>query len=402
MSNTKELAIDGGAPVRSEPMPARRALGDAEVAKLNECVEYYRSQDVDPGYQGPFEDAYCEAFAAYQGGGFADAVATGTASVYVSVRALSLPEGAEILVSPITDPGTLSAIILAGCRPKLVDSAPMSFSAGVTQFMERTDERTRAMIFVHAAGQPTDLRPLRRFCDERDIRLIEDCSQAHGAESDGEKVGRFGHISCFSTMYRKAHMTGASGGVVYSLDIDLYRMALVHADRGKPRWREDFDDRDPSGYLAPALNLHADELSCAIGQASLARLDETRRARLSYLQGVQEGLRTTDSVCRGMEISSCHSPFYYPVFVDTVQIRQEKTRFAEAVRAEGIGLNPDYRYLVEDWAWIQPYLVDSFKCESARAARDSAFCLYVNERYGKPEVEDTLASIDKVTAVYRK
>jgi len=73
----------------------------------------------------------------------------------------------------------------------------------------------------------------------------------------------------FSSMYSKAHMTGPSGGVVYCRDLELFRKALAHSDRGKPRWREDFSDRDPSTYLFPALNHHTDEISCAIGVASL-------------------------------------------------------------------------------------------------------------------------------------
>ena len=66
-------------------------------------------------------------------------------------------------------------------------------------------------------------------------------------------------------MYRKAHSTGPSGGLVYSRNLDVFRSALVHSDRGKPRWRDDFDDRNPSTYLVPALNHHTDEISCAIG-----------------------------------------------------------------------------------------------------------------------------------------
>src|SRR5262249_60313236 len=94
----------------------------------------------------------------------------------------------------------------------------------------------------------------------REIREREDCSGAFCARHKAKPVGTFGDIAAFSTMYRKAHMTGPSGGLVYSTNLDIFRSALTHSDRGKPRWRDDFDDRNPSTYLAPALNHHTDEI----------------------------------------------------------------------------------------------------------------------------------------------
>ena len=92
-------------------MPARFALGDGEVQMIQEAIAFYRAKKIDPGYQEHFEKLYTDGFVAMMGGGYADAVASGTAALYVSLAALDLPKGSEVLVSPITDPGTLSAIV---------------------------------------------------------------------------------------------------------------------------------------------------------------------------------------------------------------------------------------------------------------------------------------------------
>src|SRR5437868_668540 len=118
------LAIDGGKAVRSLPMPGRFALGPAEIAMLEEAIRYYRERDLDPGYQGAFEKIYTDDFVAMMGGGYADSVATGTAAVFLSVAALELPKGSQVIVSPITDPGTLSSITMNGLRPRLADTRP--------------------------------------------------------------------------------------------------------------------------------------------------------------------------------------------------------------------------------------------------------------------------------------
>lgn len=395
-ARNEKLAIYGGEPIRRTHMPPRLALGDDEVRMIEQVIAYYREQQVDPGYQGPFEKLYTDAFVAMMGGGYADAVATGTASLFVALAALDLPKGSEVLISPITDPGSLSAIILNGLKPKLCDSMPDSYNIGLDQVLARLTPEVSAICLVHAAGQAAEADQIVAAAHTSGIRVLEDASQAHGAKIRGRPVGSFGDIAAFSTMYRKAHMTGPSGGLVYCRDLDLYRRVLAHADRGKPRWREDFSDRDPSTYLFPALNHHTDEISCAIGVASLGRLDDTIRRRLSYVTDVAAGLAEQARICHPYPLSPSDSPFFFPIIVDTDRIGCSKIEFAEAVRAEGIDLNPHYRFVVDEWPWVQPYLADDFKTENARSIRDRSFCLYLNENYGEVEADDTVEAILKV------
>ncbi len=395
MTARSALAIDGGSKIRETPMPARFALGPAEREWVDKVFAHYAPLGIDPGYQGHFEELYCAAFARFMGGGHADAVATGTSALYVALAALGLPAGSEVLVSPITDPGSISAIVLNGLVPRLVDSAPGSYNVDAERVRERIGPKVRAAMIVHSTGQAADIAPIAALLREKGIALLEDCSQSHGASRDGAKVGTFGDIAAFSTMYRKAHVTGASGGVVYARDRAVFERALAHADRGKPRWRADFDDRDPSNYLFPALNHHTDEISCAIGIASLERLPRTIAARLAYVRGVCAGLAGNNAV-RPRAYSDADSPFVHPVFVDLPGGAAAKKRFAEAVRAEGIPLNPHYMYVVHEWPWVRPHLADAFDCPNATAARDASFCLYLNENYGPAEAADTVAAIDKV------
>ena len=388
--------------MREEPMPARVALGDAEIKMMQECLAYYRDRKLDPGYQGVFEKHYTDAFVAMMGGGYADAVATGTAALYVAIAALALPRGSEVLVSPITDPGTLSAIILNGLVPKLVDSSRNSYNIGLKQFAERVTPSTKALVIVHSAGQACEIDKIAVKAKEHGIKVVEDCSQAHGAQIMGRPVGTFGDIAAFSTMYRKAHIAGAAGGVVYSRNLDLFRSALAHSDRGKPRWREDFDDRNPNTFLFPALNLHTDEVSCAIGIASVSRLKDTVIRRLAFVAEFSARLIEESAVCQAYPWSPADSPFFLPVIVDVERIRCSKVEFALAVEKEGIGLSAHYHYLVREWPWVQPYLADQFDTPHARFIRDRSFNLYLNENYGEKEAMDAVESIIKVEREFSK
>jgi dTDP-4-amino-4,6-dideoxygalactose transaminase len=390
------LAIHGGAPLRTRPMPPRLAIAETEVAALNEALTYYRERQIDPGYQGPFEQRYTEAFVRRMGGGHADAVATGTSALFVALAALGLPPGSEVIVSPVTDPGTISAIILNRLVPRLADSRPDSYNMGVEQFCARVTPAVRAAVVVHSIGEPADILAIVAEARARGVRVIEDCSQSHGARVKGRPVGSFGDIAAFSTMYRKAHVTGASGGIVYTGDLALHRQARAHADRGKPSWRGDFNDRDPNQFLFPALNHHTDELSCAVGTASLARLDDTILRRLTFLAELTGRVRDRVKICRPYGYTPNMSPFIYPVIVDSDRITCTKQEFAAAVLAEGIGLNPHYQYLVADWPWAKPHLADTFDTPNARSIRDRSFCLYLNENYGISEASDCCNAILKV------
>jgi dTDP-4-amino-4,6-dideoxygalactose transaminase len=396
------LAIDGGHAVRDRPMPPRCALGEAEAEALQEAVSYYRDKKIDPGYQGIFEKRYTDRFVEFMGGGYADAVATGTAALFIAVAALRLPRGSEVIVSPVTDPGCLGAIVLNGLTPRLADSAPGTFNVGVEQFVARITPEVRALMVVHSLGRAADIAHLVSAARERDIRVIEDCSQSHGARVEARPIGTFADIAAFSTMYRKNHMTGGAGGVVYSKDLARFRQALAHADRGKPTWSDDFDDRNPNQFLFPALNFHTDEFSCAIGAASLARLQDTISRRLGFVSELSSRLMAHSEVCAPFGYTLNDSPFVHPILVDRDRICCTKKEFAKAVMAEGIGLNPHYQYLVADWPYLKPYLADDFDTPNARDIRDRSFMLYLNENYGEAEVSDCINAIAKVEKHYAR
>ena len=280
-------------------MPARFALGEAEIAQIHEVIAYYQEKKVDPGYGGVFEKAYTDAFVKFMGGGYADAVATGTASLYIAVAALDLPAGSEVIVSPITDPGTLSSIILNHLVPRVADSEPGTFNMGPEQFVARITPKTRAVMLVHSLGRAADVVGVVKEAHARGIRVIEDCSQSHGARVKGRPIGNFGDIAAFSTMYRKAHMTGGAGGVVFSNDIDLHHRALAMADRGKPSWRPDFDDRNPNQFLFPALNLPHRRNLLRHRRFVAAALDRTRLLkRLTFLAELTGRLNDRAEICK--------------------------------------------------------------------------------------------------------
>ncbi len=399
---TQKLAFDGGTPVRATPMPARIGFGPEEEKELMECIAHYRNLDSDPPYIGLWNQRFSEAFAEYQGGGFSLPVSSGTGALYVSLSSLGLPKGSTVLTSPVTCSGVLGSIQALGFVPKVVDSAPSSFNIDAEQVAARISDDVSCLLVTHAAGEPVDVPAIKSILKNRSIVILEDCSQATGASIRGEKVGTWGEISAFSTMYRKNLAAGASSGLVFTRDFETYRTALSYSDRGKPVWRLDLNLRDPQYASFPALNWNSSEMSNAIGLASLRRLDKTNELRRVFLQKLFVALADAETVCSPYAFHNGFAPFYFPIFVDQKKIKVSVEQFATAVEAEGIPLGAKYGCLVNTWPWITEYLSDTFVARNALLARNSSFNLHLNENYGELEIKNIVEALAKVSAAYTR
>lgn len=399
--NRSELAINGGPKVREKPLPHRRLFGEDELEAIRKVFEYSWREGVDFGYQGKYEKLYTDKFCEFQGGGFADAVSSGTSAIYLALMALNIEHGRDVIVSPVTDPGGVAAIIIAGMNPVIADSTPNSFNVGPDQFEEAITSNTRAAIFTHVGGCPIDIEPVVEIAKARGIKIIEDCSQAHGALYKGKRVGRFGDIAAYSAMFHKNHATGGCGGLVYTENEDYYWRVRSLADRGKPFHSPDYDLRKPSEFLFPALNFNLDELSCAIGLSTLSRLQETIEKRCEIARKIDVALAESSSVvfpCK--TLPGCKpSLYFHTVGVAVDKLRVPKKEFAQAVAAEGIWINPHYDYVVSDWKWLQQYLKHETKTPNPIDLRDRTFNILFNERFSDEDIRDIILSIVKVESV---
>ncbi len=365
-------------------------MGALEAIK--KVFEFYGEADF--GYQGEFEKRYTDDFIQYQGGeGYADAVCSGTAALYIAIASLQIAEGSHVMVSPITDPGTINAIILNRLIPVIVDSMSGSYNIGLEQVIERVTPKTKAIVVVHAGGKAAPIAEITEEMQKRGIKVIEDCSQAHGAEYKGRKVGTFGEIAAFSTMYRKNHATGGCGGVVYTKNQELYRLARANADRGKPFFDNDYNEKNPATFLFPALNLNQDELSCALGSYTLSKLDATRQKRLKFLEELDSLLKHNNSVCSLMPFSNSDSPFFWQVFVDRRKAGCSAKLFGEKLAKLGIGINPHYDYILTEWDWSKKFYSDNFVPVNAIMCINNSFNLLFHEKHDSIYIKKIMKGI---------
>ena len=410
-----KLAIDGGEKVCNTPLPARSLFGEEEKAAAIALFDRVIAAGSVFGYNGAEEQAYEKEFAEFHGGGYADLVNSGTSAIFVALGALNLEPLSEVIAPPITDPGGIMPIPMLNCVPVIADAHPDSYNLGPEQIEEVLTERTRAIIVAHIAGEPVDMDPIMEIARSRNIPVIEDAAQAHGALYKGRLIGTIGDIAAFSTMSGKHHATGAQGGVVYTQDEELYWEAKRFADRGKP-FNTSFGSNVRIG-----LNLNGNDLAAAIGQVQLRKLPQILAGRRNFVKHLKEGMVDLETVSLGwMPPDSVSSYWFIRVHIDCDKLKVDKPTFVSALSAEGIPCAVSYRHLPSEAKWFRerntygtngyPWTAPEyegdknaiFPCPNCVKAAESHFSLSVNENYGEQEARDFAAALRKVENAYKK
>ncbi len=414
MRTVEKLAIDGGTPVRSTPMPKRIVIG----VEAREAVLALFDREMTQGggfdrYGGTEVDAFEAEFAAHVGTTFATATSSGTAAIHSALGALRLEPGDEVITPPITDAGAVMPIVWLGCLPIFADVDPDTFNLDPVSVAERVTDRTRAIVVTHLAGQPADLDPILAIARRHHLTVVEDCAQAHDAVYRGKLVGGIGHVGAFSLMSGKHTVAGGQGGMVVTSDETIYWNAKRFADRGKP-----FHSTETRNLFL-GLNYRMTELEAAIGRVQLGKLPSVVRRRRALVAQLGERIADLGAVRRGKVIEGGESSYWFLLLkVDESRLSVSKDRFAEAVAAEGMPVAARYDHVVYDAPWLrdrQTFGRSGYPwsalppdrqrrvaepCPNARRAIATHLLVFLHEGWTEREVDDLAAALRKVERAY--
>jgi perosamine synthetase len=409
----KPPPVHGGPRARRWPWPRRRHFDRRE----KQAVIRIMNREILSGdaivYAGVEEEAYCKAFAKYMGGGYADAVNSGTNAIYVALKALDLEPGSEVIVPPATDPGGTMPVAMNLCVPIAADSAPGSLLTSAEQLKAVMTDRTSAIVVAHISGHSVDMDPILELAAMRGIPVVEDCSQAHGALYKGRMVGTLGRISAFSTMFLKHHCTGSQGGVVFTLDPFLSVKAKRIADRGKP-----IGAQGNPGNLIASLNFNQDEISMAIGRVQLEKLPSSVRSRRVFAALVEAGLQGADSVTLIGDQPDCQGSYLFlMLLLDRSKLCCDSQAFASALAEEGIDdVGAGYPVFPTDQPWHSEGMVFGasglpwsmrqskprrFELANVRQAHQAIVRIHIHESLGVGEARDLVKAVKKIARYYR-
>ena len=228
-------------------------------------------------------------FAAWAGTEYAVALANGTVALDLALKALQIGAGDEVIVTSRTFLASVSSIVNAGAVPVFADVDLGSQNITLESIQRVLTARTRAIICVHLAGWPCDMDPIMALAKSHDLKVIEDCAQAHGALYKGRPVGSIGHVGAWSFCQDKIMTTGGEGGMVTTNDRQMWADMWAYKDHGKS-WDAVYEREHAPGFRwlheTFGTNWRMLEVQAVIGRIQLGRMEAWQAARLQNAQAI--------------------------------------------------------------------------------------------------------------------
>jgi dTDP-4-amino-4,6-dideoxygalactose transaminase len=335
----EKLAIEGGPKaVRNQltPWPQfdERAIKSVEEVLRSGKVNYWT------GKRGmEFEKRFAE----WQGSKYAISVATGTAALHVSLAALGIGPGDEVIVPSYTFIATSFSVVQAGAIPRFADVNLDDHCISVESAEKLVNERTKAIMPVHLYGNVCDMDKIHTFAKKHKLFVIEDNAEAFGGEYKGRKTGTLGQMAGCSFCQNKTFTTGGEGGMVTTDDEDLAWLARSFRDHGydvKQRLNLlELEQKLPYIHNMVGWNYRMTEMQSVIGLAELERMDSWNMpARRRNAKILMDALKPLPQVKYSpIDTPERRNGWYVLAFsLNIEQMRCDIKEFVKSAAAEGV------------------------------------------------------------------
>jgi dTDP-4-amino-4,6-dideoxygalactose transaminase len=236
---------------------------------------------------GPIVEQFEQELASYIGTSTCVACNSGTDALYLALRAFQIGPGDEVITTPFTFISTAQEITAVGATPVFIDIDPQTYNLDIHQVEAAITARTKAIIPVHLFGQPVDMTRLMAIAQAHHLVVIEDCAQATGSAWNGQKVGSFGHVGCFSFYPTKNLGACGDGGAITTNDETIaahLRMLREHGSKNR--------------YLheMTGINSRLDVIQAAILKVKLRYLDHWNAQRQAIAERYHQFLQSLPGV----------------------------------------------------------------------------------------------------------
>jgi dTDP-4-amino-4,6-dideoxygalactose transaminase len=277
---------------------------------------------------GPQVAQFEKELAAYVGVRHAIGVANGTDSLILSLRALGIGPGDEVITTPFTFFASSEAIDVVGATPVFADVETGSFCLDPVSVRARITPRTKAILPVHIFGHPADMREILDIAQDHNLRVIEDCAQAFGAQADGRVVGSLGDVGSFSFYPTKVLGCYGDGGMITTDSDELNERIRRLRNHGALR---------PFVHAEIGMNSRLDEIQAALLRIKLRRVDGDIAARRGIAAEYDQRLSGLSLVAPSLPERGAHAFNLY-----TVRIRDQRDRVRAALSEAHIGASQCY------------------------------------------------------------
>lgn len=422
----QQLAINGGSKTVVGDLPGWPQFCDEAKQAAMETLD---SGKVNY-WTGKKGVEFEEKFASFNGVGFAISTNSGTSALHTALAAMGIGPGDEVIVPSYTFIATSFCVLQAGAIPVFADVNRHDHCISVEDVERKITPRTKAIIPVHLYGNVCDMDPILELARKHDLRILEDCAQAHGATYKGRRVGSLGDAGAFSFCQSKAFTTGGEGGAIITSDENLAWECRSFRDHGynvRERVRLlELEQKLPYIHDRVGYNYRLTEMQSAIGIHELARFESWNLANRQ-----RNGQILLDSLSELSEILylPIHTAerqngfFVFPITLNMDQIDCDMKAFLNALTAEGVPNHPvfwpqcyqesayreqhgfgEVNFPFKSKEYTDPASADytTVKCENAAWHQDRTFITVVHPTLDEAQMHAIATGIKKVIQAYSK
>ena len=303
-----------------------RAQNEPLRDEINEAIRQVIDSSAFAG--GPFVAKFEEEFAAFCGSRYAVGVSNGTDALWLSLLALGVGPGDEVITVPSTFMATAEAITYTGAKPVFVDIDEVTYTMDVEALQDAITHRTKVIIPVHLFGQIADMDAILEIARARGIAVIEDACQAHGAEYKNRRAGTMSDAGCFSFYPGKNLGAMGEAGAVITDREDLATKLRILRDHGQVR---------KYAHTMVGWNSRMDGIQGAVLGVKLRHLEKANDCRRSNAARYNERLSGAPEIITPIEAAG--RKHVYHVYAVRVQNRE---RVQKALDSAGIGWGIHY------------------------------------------------------------
>lgn len=402
LADMEKPFIEGGsAPVRDGDdflVFGQPWVGEEEIAAVTEVL---RSRWIGTG---PVTRAFEAEFADYTGAAKAVAVNSATAALHLSLLALNVGPGDEVITTSMTFCSTVNVILHVGAKPVLADCDPYTQNILPEEIEKRITPRTKAIIPVHLAGRMCDMDRIMEIADAAGIPVIEDCAHAIETTLDGKHAGTYGALGCFS-FYATKNLTTGEGGMVIGNDEELVENVRALSLHGLTR--NAWSRFSASGFRhydveRPGFKYNLTDIASALGRVQLASLEERLPRRREIFERYNEAFSDLPLQLplpgKQNERLAYH---LYQVLVQPEHLTVDRDRILSAIQAENIGVGVHYT-AVHTLAYgreILGYAAEDLPNAANIGAR--TLSLPLSGTMSDRDVDDTIKAVRKVINWYK-
>jgi len=399
-NNGKQLAIDGGDPVRTEMLQyGKQSIDDTDKDAVLSVLDENKYLTTGPRVT-EFENIVKE----YIGTEYAVAVNSGTAALHTAIAALNLLPGDEVIVAAISFIATGNAVLYAGCIPVFCDVDQGTLNIDPDKIPALVTPRTRAVMAVDFTGQGCDYKALAHVCRKYNLVLIEDAAHSLGARIDSvdgsPRVGAYADLTTFS-FHPVKNITTCEGGMITTNNKEYYNRMMRFRNHGI---NKDYVDRASHEYdmILLGYNLRIPDLLCALGINQMKRLDKFVARRKAIAEVYDKAFERLDAYIRPLEQRYDNTYHIYIIKLLTENLTVGRDVVFEALRAEGIGVNVHYKPIYLHSYYHEVLGMQPGLCPVAEGVYKRIITLPLYPEMTEKDINDVVTGVEKVINFYRK